>query len=66
MAKQPTSFRLSPEALALLAALAKSMGISQTSVIELCIRDAATVRNVKVEEVSIKEATTRSARAKTK
>ena len=37
--KKATSFRLSPEALRMLAALAKQLGLSQASVIEMAIRD---------------------------
>jgi len=36
--KKATSFRLSPEALRMLAALAKQLGLSQASVIEMAIR----------------------------
>lgn len=36
--KQPTSFRLSPEALALIREMAEKMGLSQASVLELAVR----------------------------
>jgi hypothetical protein len=39
--KQRTGFRLSPEAMALLEALAEANGISKTAVLELAIRDTA-------------------------
>jgi len=39
--KQPTSFRLSPDALALLRELAERLGLSQASVIELAVRRLA-------------------------
>lgn len=39
--KQPTSFRLSSEAKALLADLATRLGISQASVLEMAIRELA-------------------------
>lgn len=54
MAKRSTSFRLSDDALALLAALAKSLGISQTAAIEIALRDTATARGVKVESGNTK------------
>jgi len=46
--KKATSFRLSTEAMGLLAALSNHMGISQTSVIEVAIRDLARERGVAV------------------
>jgi predicted transcriptional regulator len=39
--KQRSSFRLSPEAMHLLAALAQANGISMTAVLELAIREKA-------------------------
>lgn len=39
--KQPTSFRLSEEAIRLLKLLADAKGISQASVIEMAIREMA-------------------------
>ena len=39
--KQRSSFRLSPEAMQLLAALARANGISMTAVLELAIREMA-------------------------
>jgi predicted DNA-binding protein len=41
MTKHATSFRLSPEALRHLAALAKRLGLSQAAVLELAIRQLA-------------------------
>ncbi len=41
MTKLATSFRLSPEALRLLAGLAKRLGLSQAAVLELAIRQLA-------------------------
>ena len=41
MKKLPTSLRLSPEAKRLLAALAERLGVSQSAVIELAIREKA-------------------------
>lgn len=39
--KLPTSFRLSGEALSLLDALSKHLGVSQTAVVEMLIRERA-------------------------
>jgi hypothetical protein len=39
--KKATSFRLTPEALRLLAALAAALGIGQGDVLEIAIRDLA-------------------------
>lgn len=39
--KEPTSFRLSPEALELLAWLAARLGVSQAAVLEMLIRERA-------------------------
>lgn len=41
MRKHPTSLRLSPDAKALLVALAQRLGVSQSAVIELAIREKA-------------------------
>ena len=41
MTKEPTSFRLSPEALALIREMAERLGVSQASVIELAVRKLA-------------------------
>jgi hypothetical protein len=43
--KRATSFRLTDEALQMLAAIAKDSGIAQTSALELMIRDAARSEN---------------------
>jgi hypothetical protein len=45
--KQPTSHRLTAEALDLLAALAQTWGISQTAVLEVMIREKARDEGVK-------------------
>lgn len=47
MTKYPTSFRLSPDALALLAKLADALGLSQASTIELAVRQLAKREGVK-------------------
>ena len=44
--KRATSYRLSKEALRLLARLAESMGMARTACLELAIRDLATQRKV--------------------
>jgi len=48
--KEPTSYRLSAEAKALLAALARYYGTSQTAVIEMLVRDRARREKVKAKE----------------
>ena len=45
--KRSTSLRLSPEAKRLLALLAQTLGISQTAVMEIAIRDKAKREGVK-------------------
>jgi predicted DNA-binding protein len=50
--KAPTSFRLSPKAHQLLDALAEHMGLSQASVIETVLRDAARARGIEIKEDS--------------
>ena len=45
--KPPTSHRLSDEARRLLAVLAEKLGVSQTAVIELAIREKARRERVK-------------------
>jgi hypothetical protein len=45
--KYPTSHRLSPEALRLLAALAQKLAINQTAVLEVAIREKARFEGVK-------------------
>jgi len=44
--KHPTSFRLSQQALDLLAALAGDAGLSHTAVVEMALRDLAKARKV--------------------
>lgn len=39
--KQGTSFRLSPEAIALIKELAKNLGVSQADIIEIAVRKLA-------------------------
>jgi predicted transcriptional regulator len=46
MKKNPTSFRLSDEALRLLAKVAENLGIAQSGALELAIRDLADKRNI--------------------
>ena len=46
--KQRTGFRLSPDAMALLEALAAANGISKTAVLELAIRDTAKKQGIHV------------------
>ena len=41
MTKLPTSYRLSPEALRLIAKLAKHLGLSQAAVLEQAVRQLA-------------------------
>ena len=47
--KYPTSLRLSPEAKRLLVALAERLGISQTAVVEIAIREKAERENVRCQ-----------------
>lgn len=46
MPKKPTNMRLSEDAKKLLALLTQKLGISQTSVVELAIRELAERKNV--------------------
>ena len=48
--KLATSFRLSSQALRLLARLAETMGMARSACLELAIRDLAKQRNVKLIE----------------
>jgi len=48
--KQAASFRLSPEALRLLATLAAELGVSQASTLEMAIRDMAKRRDVSTKK----------------
>ena len=45
--KYPTSFRFSPEFMALLALLAKELGLSKQAVLELLVRERAKKEGVK-------------------
>lgn len=45
--KKPTSFRLTTEALRLLAEISEKLGISQAAVLELAIRDVAKQNEIK-------------------
>ncbi len=47
--KEATSFRLTPEAIALIKELAKYLGVSQTDIIELAIRKLAKDENLQVQ-----------------
>lgn len=51
MSKTKTSFTLTDEAKRLLELLAKQLGISQTGVIEIAIREQAEKRGIKIESV---------------
>lgn len=46
MSKNPTSFRLSLLGLKLLVALSEALGVSQTAVVELAIRELANKKKV--------------------
>jgi hypothetical protein len=46
-AKRSTSFRLSGDAMALIEALAKSLGIDKSSVVEIAIRKLASAEGVR-------------------
>jgi predicted DNA-binding protein len=46
MEKKATSIRLTPEGLRLLVALAKELGVTQSSALEIAIRDLAKRRGV--------------------
>jgi hypothetical protein len=50
MRKGPTSFRLSDEALSLLALISKELGISQASAVEQALRLLARKLNIKKHE----------------
>jgi len=51
MSKTKTSFTLTKEAKRLVEVLAKQLGISQSNLLELIIREKAEARGVKVESV---------------
>ncbi len=44
--KKPTCYRLTPEAIRLLQALAESLGLTKTSTLEVAIREAAKRENI--------------------
>lgn len=44
--KKSTSFKLSPDAMRLIAELAKQYGISKTAVLEIAVRKLATTENI--------------------
>jgi predicted transcriptional regulator len=46
--KKPTSIRLSPEALALCAALARKLGSTRTGILEMAVRRLAEAENVQI------------------
>lgn len=48
MNRKPTSFRLSTTALDLILILAESLGLSQTAVIEMAVRDLAKRNKISV------------------
>jgi hypothetical protein len=48
--KRPANFRLTPQAIALLAELAKRRGISRAAVLELLIRKEAKAEKLSVSE----------------
>jgi predicted transcriptional regulator len=50
--KQPTSFRVSEEALRLLRLLAELKGVSQAAIIEMAIRDMARKENLELGRTS--------------
>ena len=53
--KEATSFRLTPEAIALIKELAKKLGVSQTDIVELAIRKLAQHENVQVQVVPVEK-----------
>jgi hypothetical protein len=50
--RTPSNFRLSPEALRLLAVMSQAEGISRTAMLEIAIREAAKKRNVPLQTES--------------
>jgi len=50
MKKYPTSYRLSEQALRLLALIAEHKGVNQTDALELMIRDTAKRERIQVKE----------------
>jgi protein involved in polysaccharide export with SLBB domain len=47
--KQPTGFRLTPEARVLLDAMSKATGISHTAMLEILIREGAKKRGIRAD-----------------
>jgi hypothetical protein len=50
--KKTTSFRLTPQAFALLAAIAGRLGISQTATLEIAIRRLAALEHVTIDHIA--------------
>jgi predicted DNA-binding protein len=48
--KESISFRLTPEAIALIKQLAKKLGVSQADIVEMAIRKKAEEEGVKIED----------------
>ena len=53
--KEATSFRLTPEAIALIKKLARHLGVSQTDIIELAIRKLAQNENVQIQTLPVEK-----------
>ena len=51
-AKKATAYRLSATAKRLIEAISKDMGVTQTSVIEVAVRDLAKNRKIEVDETA--------------
>ncbi len=50
------SFRISPDALRLMKAMAETKGISQTAVVEIALRDLAKREKIRIEKTKIDQA----------
>jgi hypothetical protein len=50
--RTPSNFRLSSEALRLLAVMSQAEGISRTAMLEIAIREAAKKRNIAIQTAS--------------
>lgn len=50
------SFRISPDALRLMKAMAEAKGISQTAVVEIALRDLAKREKIRIEKTKIDQA----------
>jgi hypothetical protein len=50
MAKKHTSYRISEEGKQLIKELARRLGVSETSVVEMAVREMAEKRGVKIEQ----------------